>query len=345
MQAALKAIDFYLPEGMLTNQDLADEASGWTPEKIAEKTGISSRHIAGDQQCASDLGVEAANLLFKRGKYTPSEFDGLIFCTQSPDFFLPTSACIMQDRLGVPGSSLSFDFNLGCSGYVCGLGLAKGLIESGQRRRILLITADTYSKFIHPGDRSVRTIFGDAGAATVVEAVETDGPDVPPLIGPFVYGTDGRGAPNLIVPAGCMRQRPDDTTGIEQPDEFGNVRTQGNLFMNGPEIFNFAIKEIPRAIHELLSTSSMTQGDVDLFVFHQANRYMLEHLRKKMGIPPEKFVIELGDCGNTVSSTIPIALRRAELSGRLHAGMRIMLVGYGAGYSWAAAMIRWAACS
>lgn len=341
MRAALKAIDYYLPEMVLANEDLADEASGWTADKITEKTGIFNRHIAGDLQCSSDLGVEAARLLLDRFEYGASGFDGLVFCTQSPDYFLPTTACIMQDRLGLPSSSMAFDFNLGCSGFVCGLGIAKGLIESGQRRRILLVTAETYSKFINPGDRSTRTIFGDAGAASVIEAVEGGGNDGLPLIGPFVYGSDGRGAPNLIVPEGCMRRGEGDGIDAGKPDRFGNLRTARNLYMNGPEIFNFTIREIPGTVNELLAASALKADDVDLFVFHQANRYMLEHLRRKMGIPSEKFVIELGDIGNTVSSSIPIALRRAELAGRLRPGMRVMLVGFGVGYSWAAAMVEW----
>jgi 3-oxoacyl-[acyl-carrier-protein] synthase-3 len=261
-----------------------------------------------------------------------------MFCTQSPDYFLPTSACVMQKRLTVPTSAGALDFNLGCSGYVYGLGLAKALIETGQATNVLLVTAETYSKFIHPRDKSVRTLFGDAGTATLVRGVAGDAV----LIGPFLYGTDGAGAQNLIVPAGGMRQRaaPPGEEATLDPD--GNLRSQVNLYMNGPEIFAFTLRVVPKAVHELLSRAGKDLDDIDLYVFHQANQYMLEHLRKKLKIPPEKFFVGMRRCGNTVSCTIPIALKQAASEGRIQPGHLVMLVGFGVGYSWAATLIRWA---
>jgi 3-oxoacyl-[acyl-carrier-protein] synthase-3 len=245
---------------------------------------------------------------------------------------------MVQDRLGIPTSTGALDFNLGCSGFVVGLGLAKGLIETGQAARVLLLTAETYSKFLHRGDKSVRTIFGDAAAATLVESVGGDQFS----IGPFVYGTDGSGASNLIVPTGGLRCGRSAETAVETEDEGGNVRSRDNLFMDGGEIFNFTIRAIPKCVQELLSRAHTVLEEIDLFVFHQANQYMLNHLRKRMKIPEERFYIAMSHCGNTVSSTIPIALKHALEDGKLKPGHRVMVVGFGVGYSWAAALLRWA---
>jgi 3-oxoacyl-[acyl-carrier-protein] synthase-3 len=242
----------------------------------------------------------------------------------------------MQSQLGLRESCGALDFNLGCSGFIYGLGLAKGLIESGQARQVLLVTADTYTKFIHPQDRSVRTLFGDAAAATLVGAVTSEEDQ----IGPFVYGTDGKGGANLIVPTGGLRRQVVENAELEI-DTAGNKRTVNNLYMNGPEIFNFTLRVVPQTVSELLRIAGKRSEDIDCFVFHQANEYMLEHLRKKLLIPSERFCVSLRDCGNTVSSSIPIALHALEREKRLKRGGLVMLVGFGVGYSWGATLARW----
>jgi len=337
MQAAVSAIEYYLPRKTTSTADLSTEFPEWPAEKIDEKTGIRERHIAAPGECASDLAVAAARKLFDSGQCRPDQIYYLLLCTQSPDHFLPTTACLVQQRLGIPTRTGALDFNLGCSGYVYGLGLAQGLISSGQAASILLITAETYSKFLNPRDRSVRTIFGDAAAVTLLSA----DPSATPLIGPFVYGTDGRGGPNLIVPAGGMRQPRTIETGAAVQDEGGNVRSQDDLFMNGAEIFNFTLDVVPQTVNSLLKKAGLEASDVDLFVFHQANKFMLEHLRKRLRIPPEKFQVSMSHCGNTVSSTIPIALKHAAQEGKLPQGALVMLVGFGVGYSWGATLVRW----
>jgi len=337
MKATIAAIEYHLPEQCLTNEQLAAEFPEWSVEKIEEKTGIAERRIAAEGECSSDLGTAAAQRLFETGVCKPADIDYILFCTQSPDYFLPTSACVMQKRLGVPTSAGALDFNLGCSGYVYGLGLAKALVETGQATNVLLVTAETYSKFIHPRDKSVRTLFGDAGAATLVRGAAEDAE----FIGPFIYGTDGAGAQNLIVPTGGMRQRA-ASTGEATIDSDGNLRSEANLYMNGPEIFAFTLRAVPKVVHELLARAGRDLGDIDLYVFHQANQYMLEHLRKKLKIPVEKFFVGMRHCGNTVSCTIPIALKQAVNEGRIQPGHLVMLVGFGVGYSWAATLIRWA---
>jgi 3-oxoacyl-[acyl-carrier-protein] synthase-3 len=338
MKAVVAAIEYHFPERCLTNEHLVAEFPEWSLEKIEEKTGIAGRWIAADDQCSSDLGVAAAQKLFDSGVCSPADIDYILFCTQSPDHFLPTTACVMQERLGIPTSAGALDFNLGCSGYVYGLGLAKALVETDQATNVLFVTGETYSKFIHPKDKSVRTLFGDAGAATLVRGVAT----YDEFIGPFVYGTDGCGAKNLIVPAGGMRQRVAPAGDEATLDSDGNLRSEGNLYMNGPEIFGFTLRVVPKVVLELLARTGKSLNDIDLFVFHQANQYMLEHLRKKLKIPAERFFVGMCHCGNTVSCTIPIALRQAAEEGRLQPGHHVMLVGFGVGYSWGATLIRWA---
>ncbi len=337
MKASVVAIRHALPEATLDNNQLASEYEGWTAQKIFAKTGIRTRHVAAPDECASDIAFRAAQDLIRDTGVDPSSVDYLLYCTQTPDYVMPTTACVMQHRLGLRTSCGALDFNLGCSGFVYGLGMSKALIESGQVRTILLITAETYSKLLNPADKSVRTIFGDAATATLIVASEQQ-----TLIGPFVYGTDGGGAKDIIIPAGG-RRRPREPEAELVMDDSGNGRTVNDLYMNGPEVFNFTLRMVPEAVHQLLEQAGVQQDAVDLFVFHQANGFMLEHLRKKIQIPAEKFVLAMEHVGNTVSSSIPIALLCAEQRGQLKPGALVMLVAFGVGYSWAATLIRWPA--
>lgn len=334
--AAVKAIASYLPAGKLTNEHLAAEFADLDANNILEKTGIAARSVAAPDECASDLGVAAARLLFESGVCAPGEVDFLLFCTQSPDYFLPSTACVVQDRLGLRLDCGAVDLNQGCSGFVYGLALAKSLVETGVARHILLITADTYTKFLNRRDRSVRTLFGDGAAATLIAAAESE----EEVVGPFVFGTDGRGAQNLIVPAGGMRRPFDPEAMTEAEAERGNWRSPCDLYMNGPEIFNFTLRTVPHALERLLARANLALEEIDYFVLHQANKFMLERLRAKMRIPAEKFCIDLETSGNTVSSTIPLALQRANEAGRIKQGDRVALVGFGVGYSWAATIAR-----
>lgn len=323
----IKAIEYYLPEIIDYN----------CPEdRMTHKIGIYSKHVASENEYASDLACKAAEKLFESG-INKDEINFLLYCTQSPDYFLPTTACLLQDRLGLPTRCGALDYNLGCSGFVYGLSLAKGLIESGQAGNVLLITSETYSKFINAKDRTVRLLFGDGAAATLISKSEngTSG------INNFIFGTDGRGAEKLIVPAGGMRQPINDETSKEVEDKSGNIRSKNNLYMDGREVYKFAVREVPKAIGELLKKDNKTIEDYDYFVFHQANRYMMESLRERLEIPQSKFSVQLGDCGNTVSATIPIALKRESVAGNIKSGDRIMLVGFGVGYSWSACSVVW----
>lgn len=336
MKPAIIAIEAFFPERILDNLELAASLTGWTAEKIEDKTGIRRRHIAAPGECSSDLAVKAAEKLFASEIVRREEIDFVIVCTQTPDYLLPTTACLVQSRLRLPTSCGALDVNMGCSGFVYTLALAKGLIESHLARHILLLTAETYSKLIHPHDKSVKTIFGDAAAATLISGVTVEQASM----GPFVFGTDGTGGDHLIVPTGGAR-RPFVPDAPEITDKNGNGRTVNNIFMNGPEIFNFTLQVVPDTVAKLLQQSGKRIEDIDLFVFHQANRYMLEHLRNNLRIPAEKFVLAMADCGNTVSSSIPIALKDAVQAGRLKPGMCVMLLGFGVGLSWCGSLIVW----
>ena len=336
MRAAIKAITSYLPVGKLTNEQLAEQFGDWHASQILSKTGVTVRGVAGPDECASDLGVQAAKRLFANGACSPEEIDFLIFCTQSPDYFTPTTACVMQDRLGLRTDCGAIDINQGCSGYVYGLALAKSLVEAGTAKSVLLITADTYTKFINRRDRSLITLFGDGAAATLIVSMSSERE----LIGPFVLGTDGRGANQIMVKAGGLRCPPTAETAVEKEDDSGNWRSDQNLFMDGADVFGFALKTVPEAMRQLLDKCGLTFEQVDFIVPHQANKFMLERLRAKMRIPAEKFWIDMEQCGNTVSSTIPIALESAIEQGRVKTGDRVALVGFGVGYSWGATMIQ-----
>lgn len=328
-KAFIKDIAYYLPQNTVTNEELVKEFPEWSVDKIAEKVGVLERRVVVDET-ATDLAVMAAERLFAQNKVNKEDVDFVLFCTQSPDYKLPSSACIIQDRLGLSTKCGAFDFNLGCSGYEYGLAVAKGLIAAGVSNNVLLLTGETYNKYIHPRDKGNRTIFGDGSSATIIS---TEGFAE---IGEFCLGTDGSGAKNLIVKTSGARfeEKANDLTF----DEGGNPISSDHLFMDGQEIFMFTLVKVPKMMKEVLAKNNLQKEDVDLFVFHQANKYMLEHLRKKLKIDEDKFFVNLSKVGNTVSSTIPIALCDARDENKLTGN--VLLAGFGVGLSWGATIIR-----
>lgn len=329
-------ISYYLPESELTNESLeiVYANQSWTASKIYRKTGIKSRHIAGNE-LVSDMAVKSAQNLFAEYGVSPQDVDFVLLCTQSPDYFLPTTACIVQERLGIPTSAGAMDYNLGCSGYIYGLAVAKGLLCAGVANNILLITSETYTKHIHPLDRSTRTVFGDGASATFLTKDDISS------IGELVLGTDGKGAPNLIIPAGGMAHPKTTETSMEKEDQSGNIRSEENIYMNGPEIYAFTLRTVPNMISETLSKNNLTMEQIDYVVLHQANKLVLTSLRDKLDIPDEKFCIDVEELGNTVSSTIPIAIKRAmtRVPDKFHPGSKILIAGFGVGYSWGGTVI------
>lgn len=330
MKAYIKAIEYYLPEKVLTNTEISERFPEWSAEKVASKVGITERHISGDNETAADMAFQAAEKLFKGNEGVREQVDFLLLCSQSVDYKLPSSSCILQHRLGLKTSCGAFDFNLGCSGYEYGLAVAKGLIGTGIAKNVLLLTAETYTKYIHPEDKGNMTIFGDAATATIVS---TEGFAE---IGEFVLGTDGSGAEGLIVKTKGARNP--NVTGNRVEDENGNIQWDDNLFMDGKAIFDFTSEAVPAMTEKLLKKENLKQDDIDLWVFHQANKYMINYLRKLMFIDKDKFYVFMDKVGNTVSSTIPIALVEAKKEGRLHG--KVLLAGFGVGLSWGGTIIR-----
>ena len=317
----ISGIGTYLPSAVLLNEDLEKQFPDFKAAKIVKKIGIRQRHIAALGETSLDMGEQAAKNLFSTCPEA-KDADFLLFCTQSPDHFLPTGACILQTRLGMSSATGAFDYNLGCSGFVYGLATAKGLLAGGIASSVLLITAETYSKYLDPEDKGNRSIFGDGAAAVLISSCEEE------HFGKFVLGTDGRGCRNLIVKNGGARHRTDGS-----PDD--------KLYMNGPEIFNFTIEVVPRLVSQVLSENNMTFDQIDHFVFHQANKYMLSYLGMKIGIPENKFHIDMEDTGNTVSASIPILLEKLQKKGVLHRGDRILVAGFGVGYSYGIGVVTW----
>lgn len=335
IKARVRATSYALPSTLLTNDMLAAEHPDWKVEKMSGKTGIRNRHVAGPDVFTSDLAVSAAKVLFDAHTITPADVDYLIVCTQSPDFFLPSTACIVQAQLGMRADVGAVDITLGCSGFIYALSLAKGLIESGQVRNVLVITAETHSKFANSDDKSTRPIFGDGAAATfVVGDSLVDG-----MTG-IILGTDGAGGPVLVVPNGGLRDAA--TYSPKSSVTTRGIETNGHdMYMDGLEVFNFTIRVVPGVVREVLEKSRITMNEIDLIIFHQANRYLIEHLRKKLEIPLEKFVVALENYGNTGSSTIPIALSDAVDAGRVKSGDKILIVGFGVGLSWGGMVMTW----
>jgi 3-oxoacyl-[acyl-carrier-protein] synthase-3 len=326
--AAVGPIAVYLPPKVETNADLQALFPGWDLDLIYEKTGIYARHIAAPHECASDLGVAACEKLFAERDIDPRSIDFLLFCTQTPDYALPTTACLIQDRLGLRTNCGAFDFNLGCSGFVYGLSIAEGFIVSGAAKRVLLVTAETYSKYIHPEDRSLRTIFGDGAAATLIEARPER------TLTAFQFGTDGSGADTLITANRGARPLADAIKPRHRH------RWPSDLYMDGPALINFTVAAVPQLVDNILAAAGIQQADVDLFILHQATLKMLQQLQERLALPEAKMPIVLREVGNTVSSTIPILIDQLRKNDRITRGQHNMVIGFGVGWSWAGCMWR-----
>jgi 3-oxoacyl-[acyl-carrier-protein] synthase-3 len=338
--AVIRALSVYLPEKVLDNAELVRQFGTWTEEKVLNKTGVVRRHVVdwdkdGNGELVSDLAAKAGEKLFAEHGIHREEVDFLLLCTECPDHFLPATACIVQDRLGLRKNVGALDYNLGCSGYIYGLALAKGLIAAHAARKILLITSETITRTIHPKDKSTRAIFGDAATATLLEASQEEG------VGLFELGTDGSGANKLMIPAGAWACPSSPETRLETANRWGNVRTPENLYMNGPEVLSFTLEVAPPCFDAILRQNGTSLSEIKFVVLHQASRMLLEKVRDALEIPQEKFIFDLENYGNTVSNTIPIALHDLEVAGRLEKGDKVLVMGFGVGLSWGGTVLTW----
>ena len=330
MGAKIEMIEYYFPSNTITNEDLKAEFPDTDFTKFEEKIGIKERYISGKDETALDLAIKSSEKLFER--FDKNKVDYILYCTQSPEYILPTSACILQDRLGLSKNIGALDFNLGCSGFTYGLSLAKSIIISKQAKNVLLVTAETYSKYLHPGDKSNRAIFGDAAASCLISHSDED------YLFNFLSGTDGSGFGNLIIKNGSGRN-PVNVEAETLVYGNGNLFSDNHLYMDGPAIFNFTSEVIPEFINEVLVSNSIKKEEIDQFILHQANAFMLNTIRKSMMIDKDKFFIDLRLGGNTVSCTIPIALKKYSQS-HVNKDLNIILIGFGVGLSWSGGLIK-----
>lgn len=323
MKVKISAIEYHLPETIEGVGVLKYDNPDWDMLKILDKTGIYNRYISAQGETAVDLAFEAGKKLIENTS-EHEDIDLLILVTQSPDYVLPTSACILQNRLGLPINSMAFDVNLGCSGFVYALSIASGLIESGIAHKGLIICSDTYSKYIEKNDRTCRPLFSDGAAAVLVERSDAD------CIGPSEFGTDGAGHASLIV----------KHSGARDADQISD-QCRNSLYMQGSDVFMFTMREVPSCVTKLLKHAGITLEYIDLIVFHQASKLVIENLIRILALDKNKVFTNFDNIGNTVSASIPIALKDAETQGRLKEGDTVMLVGFGVGLSWGATLIRW----
>lgn len=329
--AKIKAISTFIPPYLITNDKLSETLHVDDMEKIAKGVGVKQRYVAAEGETASDLALQAATRLFDEQGIDRATIDFIIFATQSPDYFMPSTACTLQHRLGIPTTAGAFDFDLGCSGYTYGLAIANSFVESALASNVLLLTGDTTTKYLHKDDKN-RILFADSATATLVSSEGIA------EIGKTSYGTDGSGADKLIMKTRACRSL--SMTGHEEEDGEGNIRRDDYVYMSGEAIFNFTIDRVPKLIEDTLRVNNMKKDDIDYYVFHQANKFMLNTLRKVCGIDKDKFYINLENTGNTTSSTVPIGLKDSLDNGKISPGMNVMVAGFGVGLSWAATVLK-----
>jgi 3-oxoacyl-[acyl-carrier-protein] synthase III len=334
LKATIHSISYYLPDATLTNSDLCAIFPALSEAEIYKRTGIKKRHITKEGVVGSDLGYEAAIKLFQEHSIDKSKIDFLIFCTEGLDYKGPATACILQHRLGLSSKCGAIDIPFGCTGFTYCLSVAKGLIESGQAKNVLMLTSDIPSTVIHPDNSELRMLFGDAGAATLVIATEDENSGIEK----FSFGTDGSGAGNLIVERSGTRN-PANLEWFEENKLVGGMQ-YGQMKMDAVEIFTFALRVVPPMINDILEKNSLEIKDIDLFVFHQANAFLLSVLRRKLKIEESKFFVYMEDIGNTVSASVPIALYEAMKAGKAKKGSTVLVASFGIGYSWSGTVIR-----
>lgn len=327
-------IEYVLPDKVVTNADLHNENPDWDMRNVEIKSGVVQRHIAGEDETAFNLATRACDKLFGDGRHNKADIDAIIFCTQSPDYIMPSNAFLLHEYLELEENVLAFDYNLACSGYVYGLAIARSLIVSGTATKVLLATGDTYSRYINAGDRSARVLFGDGAAVSLIVASDSE-----EGIRDVMLATSGKHHRKFYIPAGgCRLPRVVDPT--NEIDGSGNVRTQNDIHMDGMGVWSFIQSTVPKQIRSLMERNTITADDIDLFVFHQASKMTLESLTKALRLNESKVYLNLSQTGNLVSASLPIALKNAIAEGRIQPGNMILISGFGVGLSWGSLLMK-----
>ena len=335
-RARITGISTVVPNNVKSIDDEIDLYGGNLKQiaRIKSAIGLDTRRVVDEETTSLDLCHYAAEVLINGMLINRSDVDGLVFVTQTPDHFQPSNAAILHGRLGLETYCASFDVNLGCSGYVYGLWMAHMMIASGTCKKVLLLSGDTISKYVNLRDRSTAPLFGDAGSATLVEKTVRE------LTSYFSLHTDGSGNDFIKVPAGGFRSPSTPLTATEYKDTEGNWRSQNDLYINGGEVFNFSINTEPAAINEILEYSNKTISQIDYVVFHQANKYIITNIAKRLKLPLEKAPCEtVGKFGNQSSASIPATINDALNELVAKSNKKLILSGFGVGLSWASAIV------
>ena len=336
MQSKILDIGLFFPKKVYLNSELQLDFPNLKVKELTRLTGVLSRHICESAETSVDMGVNAAKQLFEQGKIKKQDIDYLIFCSAGGDFITPASSCIVHEKLGLKPGCGTVDINQGCTGFIHGMNLADGLIAGGGVENVLLITSEAISKTVHQKDKGNRAMFGDAAAATLICKSEEKKD-----FGKFIFGTDGSKYDQIIIKHGRERFPLPESAEADFVDDFGTTRNHSKIYMNGGEVFNFSIGKAPELIGALLANANLQKDEIDFFVFHQSNQILLETFGKKLKIPKEKIIFELETNGNTVSSSIPIALKRSEEKGLIKKGQKLLIAGFGVGFSWGGVIIEY----
>ncbi len=333
IEIGIEGIEFCLGENTVSNAQLHEENPSWDMSKTVERSGVKSRPIAAQGTTALDLAYEAATQLLSKLKYDTHEIDALIFCTQTPDYVLPPNSSLLHGRLNLDCHVMAFDISHACSGFIYGLGIARSLVASGTAKKVLLITADTYSKLVHPADRSIRPLFGDGAAATIVSSE-----NLVMKIKDMSFGTAGKKADRFIVESGGARNNASIDENIV-PDRSGRIHSSNHISMDGLGLLSYFNNVVPESVLEILKKNHQTISDISLFVFHQASRLALEGIARSLKIPDEKMIIDMEETGNLVSSSIPVLLARLLKGDTFTRREPVVLCGFGVGLSWGTALV------
>ena len=335
MKIGIECIEYYLPEKEVNNKELQEIHPDWDVEKVGAKSGVYNRHLASKSETAFDLACHAIEKLLTKNQLKVSDIDGIIFCTQSPDYIMPSNAFLVHKHFKFESKVWAFDYNLACSGYVYGISIARGMIVSGMAKKVLLLNADTYSKYIHPDDRSTSVLFGDGAAASIISVRNNGG------VIDISLASSGEEYDSFYIPAGACRLPFSNNTKELVVDHSGNHRTLENIHMNGFAVWKFISRTVPEQINNILDRNNLTTEDINLFVFHQASKLTLDSLIKSLKIDTTKVYLNLDKVGNTVSASIPIALKFAEIEGKLNKGDLILISGFGVGLSWGSIILNY----
>lgn len=335
--STIRAIAHALPATVLTYEELASRFGEKEVATICKMSGIRDRRIVAPGQCASDLAVAAAKRLFQHASVDPASIDAILFVSQTPDYRIPATAAKLQADLGLPERCCAFDINQACPSFIYGMQTAHSMVVAGTARRVLVLNGDALTTLINKNDRGLATLHGDAAAATLVEASESENGGIEF----FEFGNAGRDFDKLIVRAGGARLPSNQDTRTETTDESGCSRSLDDLYMDGPAVFHFVMHKVKEFLKEVVTRRQLTFADYDLVLFHQANKTLVDLLYKSFGIPPEKRFYYLERVGNSSGASLPCLLAEAWRNGAVKPGSRTLLCSFGGGFSWGTFSIRW----